>query len=109
MVIRPTDSPARHRMMASLPQDDRVFTQKTFKRGLVKATRSSFPDLDLVERETDDKAEDYVNPPPWAVKMAKFTYRHCPARKASVQRRHSEPTLKKRTPTRPEEKRECTP
>ncbi|XP_050706664.1 uncharacterized protein LOC126992035 [Eriocheir sinensis] len=71
-VVRLSDTPARRRLLTSLAQDARLFTGRTWARGLARATRLSLPDVDLAGRGPDEKAEGYVDPPPWAADVARF-------------------------------------
>ncbi|XP_050707122.1 uncharacterized protein LOC126992427 [Eriocheir sinensis] len=71
-VVRLSDTPARRRLLTSLAQDARLFTDRTWARGIARATRLSLPDVDLAGRGPDEKAEGYVDPPPWAADVARF-------------------------------------
>ena len=66
LVTRPSHNPARQCLVATLPQDNRLFVQKTWLQAVANAAHRSLPGVNLVERGEDRKADGYVEPPPWA-------------------------------------------
>ena len=72
IVNRPTDTPARRALVTALPQDDRVFTERTWLRGLARATHRALPGIDLVERGADDVTDNYTNAAPWEEPVARY-------------------------------------
>ena len=81
-ILRPADTPARRRLLSTLPQDDRVFTTKTWAGDLARTTRRLLPSIDLVGRGADEKVEEYITPPPWAAEVATFHVAPLPHRKS---------------------------
>lgn len=64
-VVRLPLTPARQRLLTYLAQDDRLFTDRTWARGMATTIRNSLPNVDLVKRGPDERTEDYVDLPAW--------------------------------------------
>lgn len=65
IVTRLSHTPTASSLLTALPQDNRLLTEKTWVRGITKATRNSLPNVDLMDRGADVEVEGYNIPPPW--------------------------------------------
>ncbi|XP_045105294.1 uncharacterized protein LOC123500720 [Portunus trituberculatus] len=64
------NNPARRRLFVTLPQDHRLFKEKTWLRSMVHATQLTLHDVDLVGRGEDRQIEGYMDSPPWTTVAA---------------------------------------
>ncbi|MPC80346.1 hypothetical protein E2C01_074924 [Portunus trituberculatus] len=64
------NNPARRRLLVTLPQDYRLFTEKNWLPSMVRATQLTLHDVDLVGRGEDRRIEGYMDPPPWTTVAA---------------------------------------
>ena len=86
IINSPVNNPARQRFLAALPQDDTLFTEKTWLRSMMRAVHATLGDIDLVGRGDDGPTEGYIEPPPWADPPAKIHFTQLPQKKSACSR-----------------------
>ncbi|MPC63999.1 hypothetical protein E2C01_058108 [Portunus trituberculatus] len=70
IVTSPTNNPDHQHHLVALPQDHRLYTEKSWLRSMVRTTQLTLHDMDLVGRGEDRRVEGYMDPPPWATAAA---------------------------------------